>query len=70
MLIDDRAKVIVNGRAGSAVFAAIGFTERGPPAVARRDPPRRPVRHRFAIVAGLVGEEPVPELGVVTMGVE
>ena len=37
---------------------------------ARADPPRGPVGHRLALLAGLVGQEPVAELRVVAVGVE
>lgn len=69
-LVDERAEVIVNRRTGPAVLASLGFPERAEPAVGRRDLPRGPIRHALASVAGLVGEQPVPELGVVLVGVE
>lgn len=50
--------------------APLGFAERTPPAVGRRDPPSSPIRHRFADITRLVCEEPMPELGVVAVRVE
>jgi hypothetical protein len=44
-----------------AVLAAL-LAERAPPAVARADPPHRPVTRHLAGVAGLVGEVAVAEL--------
>ena len=70
VLVDDGAEVVVHGRSRSAGLAPLGFAERAEPAVGRRDPPRGPIRHGLAVVAGLVGEESMPELRVITMRVE
>ncbi len=70
VLVDDGAEVVVHGRAGPAGLAPLGLAERAEPAIARRDPPRGPVRHRLTVVAGLVSEQPMPELAVVLVGVE
>src|SRR5690606_14310106 len=66
----DRAEIIVNGRTGLAVLAALGLAERAEPPVARGDAPRCPIRYRLTLLAGLVGEEPVTELRVVLVCVE
>ena len=52
-----------------AVLAAL-LAERRPPAALRADPPRGPLRHRLTGYACLVDQEPVPELGVVAVGIE
>lgn len=44
--------------------------ERAPPAVVGTDPPRGPLSHRLAGLTGLISQEPIPELRVITMGVE
>lgn len=54
--------VVVNGRACLLALPARLLPEHRPPAVARGDPPRGPVRHCLTGGAGLVGKEPVPEL--------
>src|SRR6218665_3499615 len=41
-----------------------------PPAIGGPDPPRGPIRHHLTDITGLVGEEPMPELGIVPVGVE
>ena len=69
VLVDDGAEVVVDGWAGAPALAAL-LPERAPPPIRGRDPPRRPIRHGFARITGLVGEEPVPELGVVAVRVE
>ena len=56
-------------RTGLAVLAAL-LTEHTPPAVLRADPPRGPVAHALPGLTGLVGQQPVPELGVVAVGVK
>src|SRR5699024_5126959 len=40
------------------------------PGIGRRQPPRGPHRHRFTGSLGLISQVPVPELRVITMGVE
>ena len=70
VLVDDRAQVVVDRRSRLLAVTAPLLPERGPPAVARRDPPRGAVRHRLTRVAGLVRQQPVPELRVVTVRVE
>src|SRR5919112_4491947 len=58
------------GGPGFLPFFPAPLAERAPPAVVRTDPPNRPVARCVACVAGFVGEVPVPELGVVAVGVE
>jgi hypothetical protein len=70
VLVDHGAEVVVDGRSGPATLASLGFPERAEPAVARRDPPCRPIRHDFARLCGLIGQQPVPELGVVLVSIE
>ena len=57
VLVDDGAEVVVDGWAGAPALAAL-LPERAPPPIRGRDPPRRPIRHGFARITGLVGEEP------------
>lgn len=70
LLVRHRAEVVVDRRAGLLTVLAALLPERAPPAVVRADPPGSPLGHDLAGVAGLVEEEPVTELGVITMGVE
>lgn len=57
---------------GPGLFAVLAplLPECAPPSVGRRDPPCSPVDHRFAGVTGFVGQQPMPELGVVAVRVE
>lgn len=70
VLISDGAEVVVDRGARLLAVASALLSEHAPPAVGRCDAPRRPICHRFTGVAGLIGEEPVPELGVVPVRVE
>jgi hypothetical protein len=63
-------QVVVDRRAGLLALPALLLAEGAPPAVVRTDPPRRPLRHQHAGVAGLVDQKPVTELRVVAVGVE
>lgn len=63
-------QVIIDRWADLAVLAALTLAERTPPAVARTDPPRGPLGHLAAGIAGLGDQEAVPELRVIAMGVE
>jgi len=56
------------GRAGLRVRPTLA--EHAPPAVGRTDLPRGPISHRLPRLAGFVGQEPVAELEVLTVGVE
>ncbi len=69
LVVDHGTQVAVNRRTGPFHTARL-LPERRPPAVARADLPRRPGRHRYAGVAGLIDQKPVAEFGVVTVGVE
>ncbi len=60
----------MNRRPRFPTLAAASFAERGPPPVVRTDPPRNPLSHRLTRFAGLLGQKPVSELGVVSMPVE
>ena len=53
-----------------ALPAGLALAECAPPAVVSTDPPRSPIRHRLANLAGLVGQQPVSELRVIPVGVE
>ena len=61
--------VIVHGRAWAGpVLAALG-PERAVPLVLVAEPPGGTGRHRSASILGLVAQQPVPELGIVLVGV-
>jgi hypothetical protein len=64
-------QVIVGRRTGLGPLVPLGFAEPGPPAVVPTDPPHHPVRY-VGVVAetDLIGEEPIPELGIIAMRVE
>jgi hypothetical protein len=64
-------EVVVRRGAGRGSLASLGSTEPRPPAVVAADPPHHPVRHPGVLLgaADLIGEEPVPELGVVEVRV-
>ncbi len=70
VLVDDGTPVVVHRRPRLAVLAVFGFAAHTEPAVVRGDLPRDPLRHRFTVAAGLVSQEPVPELRVVAVRVE
>ena len=62
---------IIVGRSGRlAAPTGLGLAEHAPPAVLGADPPDRPLAGGEAGVADLIGQEPVPELRVVAVGVE
>lgn len=69
-IISHGAQIVVDGRSGLLAIAAPHPPGRGPSAVARRYPPSGPIRHDLACVAGLVGQEPVPEPGIVAARIE
>ena len=51
------------------IFASL-LPERTPPTVITADPPRSPVRHRLTGITGLIGQEPMPKLWVIVVGIE
>src|SRR5205085_287493 len=63
-------EVIVRGGAGLGTLAGLALAEHGPPAVLRAALPHRPLTHIEAGRVDFVGEEPIPELRIVTMRVE
>lgn len=58
------------GGPGLPALPFLGFAEGAPPAVGRADAPCRPLGHGLTGLGCLVDEEPVPELGVLAVGVE
>ncbi len=60
-----------DGVPGLDPLPSLGFAEHRPPLVVPTDPPHDPVRHAGVVdvLADLVGEEPVAELGIIAMGV-
>lgn len=70
MVVFEVEQVVVDRRTALVAIAAPFVPKHGPPAVAQRDPPRCAIRHRLAGLMRLVGEQPVPDLGVVAVGVE
>lgn len=62
-------QIVMSGRARPAVLAAL-HAEHAPQSIVRADPPGSALGHRLAGVAGLLDEVAVPELGVITVGIE
>ncbi|MEU7506353.1 hypothetical protein ACFZBM_36630 [Streptomyces lavendulae] len=62
-------EIVMHRRAGLLGPAAL-LPEHAPPVVVPADPPRGPVRHGGPGAAGLIGQEAVAELRVLTVGVE
>ncbi|MEV4847551.1 transposase [Micromonospora matsumotoense] len=61
-------EVVVHRRPDLATLAApLALAEGAPPTVVRADPPRGAIRHRLPGRAGLVDQEPVPELRIVAV---
>ena len=60
----------MGGGAGLGTLAPSGFAEHRPPAVVATDTPHGAVTRCLSGLAGLVGEEPVAELGVIRVGVD
>ncbi len=50
---------------------ASGFllSERTPPAIVAADAPRSPIAHRLTYMSGFISKKPMPELGILKMGV-
>jgi hypothetical protein len=68
---DPTDEVVMGWGARLGSLRGLGFAEHRPPAVVTTDPPHDPVRHvRVTTEADLIGEEPIPELGVIAMRVE
>lgn len=63
-------QIVVHRWAGLTVLAAPALTERAPPAVVRADPPRGARRHRLTRVTGLINQEAIAELGIISVSVE
>ena len=63
-------EVIVDRRTGALAVLAALLPEHRPPLVAPADPPRGPLAHRLTSGFRFTGEEPIAELGIVTVRVE
>ena len=64
-------QVVMGWGAGLRALPSLGFAEARPPAVVAADPPHHPIRHLgVAAVADLIGQEPIPELGIIAVRVE
>jgi len=68
--VGDGAEVVVDRGAGFLAIAASFLPESAPPRVVSTDPPRSPVGHRLTGLTCFVGQEPVPELGIILMGIK
>src|SRR5699024_7381267 len=68
--IGNDAQVVVNRWAGLLPILCSGLAEGREPRIVRAQPPRGPHRHRFTSSLGVIGQVPVPELRVITMGIE
>jgi hypothetical protein len=62
-------QVVMHRRAGLLLSAAL-LAEHAPPVVVPADPPRGPVGHAGSRAAGLVGQEPLAELRILSVRVE
>src|SRR5699024_1730396 len=67
---DNRAQIVVDGRAGFLPVLGPALAEGGEPGVGRTQPPRCACRHGLAGRFGFVSEVPVSEFRVVSVGVE
>ena len=63
-------QIVVGRRARLLAVLAALLAEHAPPLVVRADPPHPPVTAAVPGAAGLISEQAVAELGIVTMGVE
>lgn len=54
----------------ATLAALLALTEGAPPAIVRADLPPGALRHRLAGGAGLIDQEPVPELRVIAVGID
>ncbi len=63
-------EVVMGRRTDLGTLRGLALPEPRPPAHLRADAPHRPLTHPMAGVADLIGEEPVAELGIVTVRVE
>ena len=70
VLIDHSAKIVVDRGSGFLNITASFLPKRATPRVATADPPRSPVRHRLTGITGLVGQEPMPKLRIITVGIK
>lgn len=68
--VDNHARVVMDGCSRPLAVLGPGITEDGEPGIGRRQPPRGPHRHRFTGSLGLISQVPVPDLRVITMGIE
>ena len=63
-------QIVMGRRARLRALGPLGFAEARPPAVVPADPPHHAIGDVVIAEADLIGEEPVPELAIVTMGIE
>jgi hypothetical protein len=70
LLVGDRAEVVVDRRSRFLAVLPSFLPERAPPGVVTADPPRGPASHRLTGLTSLVGEETMPELWVILVGVK
>ncbi len=70
LLVSDGAQVVVDRRAGLLAAAATLLPEHRPPIVVGTDPPRCPLSHHLPGLTRLIGQEPVPGLRIITVGIE
>src|SRR5699024_6766875 len=68
--IGNDVQVVVNRWAGLLPILCSGLAEGREPRLVRAQPPRGEQRHRFTGSLGLISQVPVPELRVITMGIE
>src|SRR5699024_2983449 len=64
------AQAVVNSCAWLLSTPCSALDEGREPRIIRAQPPRGPHRHRFSTSLGVIGPVPVPELRVITMGIE
>jgi hypothetical protein len=63
-------EIVVSRGVRLGALAGFLLAENGPPAIGRADLPHGAFAHLEAGVSDLVGEEPIAELGIVTMRIE
>ena len=63
-------EIIVDRRPRAFPVLAALLPEHGPPLIVPADPPRGPLAHALASGLRFADQEPIPELGIIAVGVE
>ena len=63
-------EIIVDRQPGALPVLAALLAEHGPPLIVPADPPRGPLAPLFTGLAGFADQEPIPELGIIAVGIQ